>query len=78
MTMMIKNFYFFTATVLEWKHVLKFDKFKDVIIESFKFLLEKVNEFSRLSYFLRVETYYSASLLFVKSLITQISFDLPF
>ena len=41
MTMMIKNFYFFTATVLEWKHVLKFDKFKDVIIESFKFLLEK-------------------------------------
>lgn len=39
--MMIKNFYFFTATVLEWKHVLKFDKFKDVIIESFKFLVEK-------------------------------------
>ena len=41
MTMMIKNFYFFTATVLEWKHVLKFEKFKDVIIESFKFLVEK-------------------------------------
>ena len=38
---MIKNFYFFTATVLEWKHLLKPDKFKDVIIESFRFLVNK-------------------------------------
>ena len=34
---MIKNFYFFTATILEWKHILGFDKYKDIIIESFKF-----------------------------------------
>ena len=37
---MIKNFYFFTATVLEWKPILKFDKYKDIIIESFKFLVK--------------------------------------
>ena len=29
---------FFTATILEWKHLLKPDKYKDVIIESLKFL----------------------------------------
>ena len=29
---MIKNFYFFRATVLEWKHVLKFDKYKDISV----------------------------------------------
>jgi len=39
--MMIKNFYFFTATVLEWNHILKSDKYKDVLIESFKFHIEK-------------------------------------
>jgi len=36
--MMIKNFYFFTATVLEWKYILNPDKYKDIIIESFEFL----------------------------------------
>ena len=39
--MIINNFYFFTATVLEWKHILEFDKYKNIIIESFKFLVEK-------------------------------------
>jgi len=34
---MIENFFFFTATVLQWKHVLSFDKYKDIVIESFKF-----------------------------------------
>jgi putative transposase len=29
---------FFTATVLEWKHLLKEDAFKDIIINSLKFL----------------------------------------
>lgn len=36
---MIRNFFFFTATVLNWKHILKPDKYKDVLIESFKFLV---------------------------------------
>ena len=39
--MMIKNFYFFTALVIEWKHILKSDKYKDVSIESFKYHVEK-------------------------------------
>jgi len=38
---MINSFYFFTATVLEWKHILKSDKYKDVLIESFKYHVEK-------------------------------------
>jgi len=29
---------FFTATILEWKHLLKPDKYKDIIVESLKFL----------------------------------------
>ncbi len=37
---MIKNFYFFTATILQWKHLLKLDKYKDIIINSFKFLVD--------------------------------------
>ena len=31
---------FFTATVLEWKHLLKPDKFKNILIDSFRFLTE--------------------------------------
>ena len=27
---MIKNFFYFTATVLNWKHILKTGKYKDV------------------------------------------------
>ncbi len=30
---------FFTATILEWKHLLKEDKYKDIIIESLRFLV---------------------------------------
>lgn len=33
--------YFFTATILEWKHLLKQDKFKDVIISSLRYLSEQ-------------------------------------
>ena len=29
---------FFTATILEWKHLLKEDEFKDIIIKSLQFL----------------------------------------
>ena len=38
---MIKNFFYFTATILEWKHVLEPDKYKNFIIESFKFLVKE-------------------------------------
>jgi len=30
---------FFTATVLEWKHLLKPDKYKDIIIDSLRFMI---------------------------------------
>ena len=30
---------FFTATILEWKHLLEDDKYKDIIINSLKFLV---------------------------------------
>lgn len=33
--------HFFTATILEWKHLLKEDEFKDVIINSLLFLKEE-------------------------------------
>ncbi|MEO6693860.1 MAG: transposase, partial [Ignavibacteria bacterium] len=36
-----KKLFFFTATILEWKHILNPDKYKDVIIESFKFLVRE-------------------------------------
>ena len=32
---------FFTATILEWKHLLKPDKYKDIVMGSLKFLVEK-------------------------------------
>lgn len=32
---------YFTATILEWKHLLKPDKYKDVIIDSLKFLVKR-------------------------------------
>jgi putative transposase len=31
--------YFFTATILEWKHLLKPDKYKDIIINSLSYLV---------------------------------------
>jgi REP element-mobilizing transposase RayT len=30
---------FFTATILEWKHLLSHDKYKDIIIESLRYLV---------------------------------------
>jgi putative transposase len=40
---------FFTATILEWKKLLKPEKYKDIIISSLQFLVEnnrvKVNAF---------------------------------
>jgi REP element-mobilizing transposase RayT len=41
--MLITEYYpqFFTATILEWKHLLKDDKYKDIIIESLRFLVNK-------------------------------------
>ena len=41
MTTMIINFFYFTATVLNWKHILKADKYKDVLINSFRFLVKE-------------------------------------
>jgi REP element-mobilizing transposase RayT len=32
---------FFTATILEWKHLLKQDAFKDIIISSLQFLVKQ-------------------------------------
>ena len=31
---------FYTATILEWKHLLKPDKYKDIIIETLRFLVK--------------------------------------
>ena len=40
---------FFTATILEWKRLLKPDKYKEIIVSSLQFLVEnnriKVNAF---------------------------------
>ena len=33
--------HFFTATILEWKRLLKPDKYKDIIIDSMRFLVTK-------------------------------------
>jgi putative transposase len=33
--------YFTTATILEWKHLLKLDHIKDVIIDSFRYLVKE-------------------------------------
>lgn len=35
------SLYFFTATILEWKHLLKKDKYKDIIVQSLKYLHSK-------------------------------------
>jgi putative transposase len=35
------SLYFFTATILEWKHLLKKDDYKNIIIECLKFLCSK-------------------------------------
>ena len=33
--------HFFTATILEWKHLLKPDKLKDIIVDSLRFLVNE-------------------------------------
>ena len=33
--------HFFTATILNWKHLLKDDEYKDIIIECLKFLVDE-------------------------------------
>ncbi len=40
--MSFNNYYpdFYTATILEWKKLLKPDKFKDIIINSLQFLVD--------------------------------------
>lgn len=40
---MIKNFqntFFLTATIKDWKHILKKDNYKDIILSSFQFLVK--------------------------------------
>ena len=32
---------YFTATILDWKHLLKPDKYKDIIIKSLQFLVRE-------------------------------------
>ena len=41
--MLITEYYpqFFTATILEWKHLLENDKYKDIIVDSLRFLVEE-------------------------------------
>ena len=34
---------FFTATIQKWKHLLKDDKYKNIIVDSFKFLVMEGN-----------------------------------
>ena len=40
---------FFTSTILEWKHLLKEDKYKNILLESLRFLVKeqrvKINSF---------------------------------
>ena len=40
MEIVVEYPYFFTATILEWKHLLKPDKFKDIIISSLIYMAE--------------------------------------
>ncbi len=37
---MTNNLYFFTATILEWKQLLRNDTYKDIIIDSLSFLVK--------------------------------------
>ena len=39
--MRLKEVYFWTSTIVEWKHLLKQDKYKDVIIGSLKTLTDR-------------------------------------
>ena len=35
-----RNVYFTTATILDWRHLLKEDKYKDIIIDAFRFAVK--------------------------------------
>ncbi len=41
--MLFSEYYpdYFTATILEWKHLLKQDKYKDIIVSSLEFLVKE-------------------------------------
>ena len=41
MEIIVENPYFFTATILEWKLLLKQEKFKTIITNSLNYLVEK-------------------------------------
>ena len=46
---------FYTATILEWKHLLKPDKYKDIIIETLRFLV--TNERARIFAFVIMDNH---------------------
>jgi len=37
----LNEVYFWTSTIIEWKHLLKQDKYKQVVLDSFKVLVDK-------------------------------------
>lgn len=39
--MKLNKVYFYTATIVEWKHLLKEDEFKEIIIQTIKYLSEQ-------------------------------------
>lgn len=39
--MELNSLYFFTATILDWKKLLSLDKYKEIIINSLKYLVDK-------------------------------------
>ncbi len=39
-TLLLEQPYFFTATILNWKHLLKPDKYKQIVVDSLKYLVE--------------------------------------
>ncbi len=41
--MLFSEYYpdYFTATILEWKHLLKQDSYKDIIVSSLEFLVKE-------------------------------------
>lgn len=39
--MKLNNLYFYTTTIVKWKPLLKPDKYKDILINSLKYLVDK-------------------------------------
>ena len=78
---------FFTATILEWKHLLKEDKYKDLLLQSLNFLVKEkrvvVNSFVLMSNHIHLiwqimpgNTPEKVQLSFMKFTAQQIKFDL--